>query len=85
MLNKLISMIHFTNGERDMQVRRMNQLVLTWNDREDSCLVGASRSTKLTGTSHSVVRQDVKLIFPLQDAAKKGDMSELGRKSHSLT
>jgi tRNA A58 N-methylase Trm61 len=38
----------------------MNQLVLTWNDREDSYLVCASRSTELTGTSHSVIRQDVK-------------------------
>ena len=55
MLNKLISMVHFTNAERDIQVYRMNQLVLTWNDHGDSCLVGARRFTKLTGISHSVV------------------------------
>jgi hypothetical protein len=77
---RLISMVHFTNAERDIQVYRMNQLVLTWNDRKDSCLVCASRSTKLIGKSHYVVRWDVKLIFTLQDAANKRDVSELGRK-----
>ena len=66
-------MVHFTIAERDIQVHRMNQLVLTWNDREDSCLVSASRSTKLTGTSHYVVRQDVKLIFSYKMRSRKRD------------